>query len=214
MGTTTLPEPVQQVVDRLDAAFDAASEPSVAYRRELHAVIEAASAALHPRAAYYRRVKWGIACAYRTLPLWERVAGPDDPCRAMLGRAISALRGTGTLEEFAEANERLFVQLLDRSNQEPALQILVSAGFSAYAAIKWVVYDLDPLTLELPTGELDPAEWEPAIYSAIAHAGGTAALGEGDARLRREFWQWYVHEALVAVWDPLTQPGELAAPKR
>lgn len=197
-----LPEEVAAAVDGLLRSMDPQGEPVWTSRRALHRAIELHSAPLHPRAAYFRRAKWGIGCAFSVLPIWAGTGQDAARCSALLRQACAALRGQQPLDELERSNEALFVELLDAGHQDPALQVPSMAAFAAYAAVRWVVYGFEPATLDLPPEQLDPVEWEPALYASIARAGGTAWHGTGDAERRRRCWTWCTRELLARVWDP------------
>ncbi|MNL61413.1 hypothetical protein D3C87_1853300 [compost metagenome] len=75
------------------------------------------------------------------------------------------------------------------------------AMFVGHAAANTVItaaskYDFDPADGRNDR-DLDPAAFEPSYLVASAFAGGLAE--DGDAELRRKFWQWYLIDAVSQV---------------
>lgn len=206
-----LPEDLAAAVDALLRSVDPQGEPAWTLRRQLHRAIDADSAPLHPRAAYFRRAKWGIGCAFSVLPVWAGGGRDTAPCSALLRQACAALRGQQPLDELDRSNEAWFAELLDAGHHDPAQQVPSMAAFAAYAAVRWVVYGFEPATLDLPPEQLDPVEWEPALFASIAHAGGVAWHGTGDAERRRRYWAWCTQDLLARVWDPAVSAESAAA---
>jgi hypothetical protein len=203
-----MPEEMQAAVEQLLSTLDTQGQPTLPSRTALHLAIERCSAPLHPRAAYFRRAKWGLGCAAAVLPDWERRHPSGAACRQLLLHAQAALRGAEPLSVLNDAHEALFADLLDAGNADPALQVASLAGLASYAAARWVVFDFDIQTLALPAPELDPAEWEPALFASMACAGGLPWAGAGDAAGRRRFWTWCTRELLAQVWNPQVSAEE------
>lgn len=208
MDHARLPASVAGLIGQLDQDFDERGAVSMDYLRKLHGLVNEVSAPLHARAAYYRFVKWGIAMAHEVLPVWE-AASPDRDARSLLERSIACLASQGSMEELANDNEQFFTRMMDID--DPGLQLASAGSLAVSGAVRWVVHDLDPQTLDIPIADLDPAEWHPAIYAAIAASGGTSWSGSGSIERRKAFWRWSIQNALPAVWDPLTRPGRIAS---
>ena len=50
-------------------------------------------------------------------------------------------------------------------------------------------------------GILAPHQWDASLYASAAYAGGFAWEEQSDKLRRREFWQWYLSEAVPSAWE-------------
>jgi Immunity protein Imm5 len=75
----------------------------------------------------------------------------------------------------------------------------VCAGFSAWAVARDVVSlgcglaDTGSGSSEL---EITPEDWSPCFFASLALAGGAVWDGMGGSNIRRQFWTWYLLEAV------------------
>ncbi|VBB06148.1 immunity protein imm5 [Lucifera butyrica] len=49
--------------------------------------------------------------------------------------------------------------------------------------------------------ELDPFSWDASYYAAIAYAGGASTEENSSIDKRREFWLWYLNEAVPKAYE-------------
>ena len=140
-----------------------------------------------------RRAALLVACARRTLPLWEQAFPDDRRPHELVDAILPALRGERTEEEVDRAAsalredvDRLGVDL-DRKEAFFAGILAVHLGWEAWDG------DLDPdfFDLEKRDSELDALPGE-----AIA----ARALAGDDPDARREYWRWYITEAFPAAY--------------
>lgn len=76
------------------------------------------------------------------------------------------------------------------------------AGFAYISAVNSVLYDINFDTLSIPEIESDPDDWTACFYASISYCGGaTWEEGVGDDLKRREFWQWFLNDAVPALWQ-------------
>lgn len=207
MDGLELPDPVARLVKSAAQHLDGRGELSRAFRLELHQAIEAASAPLHRKAGYYRRAKWALAAAVKTLPVWRAVARGNDAAERLLSKAVEGLAGRLPLERLRADVESVEHELVEAGNSDDALQLPSAAAFACCGAASVVVYDFEMESLQKDPKELEPSEWEPCLFSSIAFAGGAVWNPEGNDARRREFWLWHVQESLPRIWSPLVKPS-------
>ena len=84
----------------------------------------------------------------------------------------------------------------------------VYAGFASWAAARNVVYG-SPTISDHSSSEMDidPEQWDASFYASLAWAGGAVWEEVGDAGKRREFWIWFLNEALTQAFSYSTQRG-------
>lgn len=133
-------------------------------------------------------------CARRVAGIWTaRFPGDTRPID-VLEAALAARSGLD--RELGELRAHLDNAFEHGEEAFPAIY----AGNACWAAATDAVGDVG----DEPEGdgelEIDPAEWSPCFYASIAEAGGaTWEEGVGDSAKRREFWRWYLLEALPSV---------------
>lgn len=143
MSKSQVPAEVQRYIDVIDSGLTERGDLTVDFRRGLHMEIERVSQEEHERAGYYRRVKWAIGTAYRTLPIWNASfpgqLGPEQ----ILELACRCIKRQTDMNDLEKENNRLFTTILNLSSDSPTLQIASASGLSCYAAASTVLYDLD-----------------------------------------------------------------------
>ena len=76
------------------------------------------------------------------------------------------------------------------------------AGFACVSAANNALYGFFELDFAgKPEIETDPDLWTAAFLASIAYCGGaTWEKGVGDDLKRREFWEWFLDEAVPSLW--------------
>ena len=85
----------------------------------------------------------------------------------------------------------------EQQNQAPLI-----AGYAADCVVSVALFDesFDPDNPHDNTQDedLDPYEWDAAYYAAMVYAGGASWNEASSPARRREFWEWYLREAVPA----------------
>lgn len=178
------------------------------FRRAFHFEVERVSQLEHSNAGYYRRSKMAIACAYRTLNIWESCPTVDAFGRQLLELSVDCLAGKEDLEKLKEESERFDTTVNNVMFSSEANIVPAYAGFSCLSAINTVVYDFDYSIEKEGEKEINPENWEACFNSSLALSGG--ALWENakyDERARKSFWSWYINVVVRETWSPFKSPG-------
>ena len=149
-----------------------------------------------------RRARLAILGAGKVLPLWERWRRGDLRPRRMLELAERRLQ-TGEQPPDDEDLEYFDVELDNLHAATKRAAVLV--GYAALHAYRVAVEDHHFDADETP----DPADYDepdPARDAAIAYANGLPGEAGSDGALRREFWLWWLREAVPAAADPVRVP--------
>jgi Immunity protein Imm5 len=144
-----------------------------------------------------RRVELARLAAERVMPVWYAEAPGDHGPEEMLvladrrlNRQISAAQADDLADQFRVHADRL-------ASRKAISQRALAAGEAARLVL--VAADLDDYAEYPPDaddGDIDPDNWEAAYVAAIAAAG----YPEEDASVRRDFWRWYLDEAVPKAW--------------
>jgi hypothetical protein len=138
-----------------------------------------------------------IVCARRVIPIWRAGYQSDEPA-TLLDLAEQHLERGGREKELRIQREIVDDLLLELGVNEEERGAL-PAGYAGSAAIAatWAALGERLPGRGLPEGESDAEDWTAAFFASIAWSGGATWEGSvGNADLRREFWLWYLREAI------------------
>jgi hypothetical protein len=84
----------------------------------------------------------------------------------------------------------------------------IYVGFAAANTVTTALNDerFHPLNIEdhLLDDDLDPYQWDASFYAAGAYAGGFTWEEGSSVVRRREFWEWYLDEAVPLAWNSVS----------
>jgi hypothetical protein len=163
-----------------------------------HRVMNGAKGALG--IGHKRRAKLAIICARRVLPIWDRVFSEDrEPERVLsvaqqyLDQQIEFRAAWNIQNSFWVKVENLMIPNLAEPN-------IIEIGFATAKALSASLYDevFDPNNIEpnITDHDLDPHDWDSAFFASCASAGGAVWQTESNDARRREFWDWYLRDAV------------------
>jgi len=132
-----------------------------------------------------RRTKLARFCVQKVLALWDEVWPYDDGPRQMLITADQYLNGA---IDYDVAWER-------KNTYWSKLDNLIYEGNHLT-----IVNPQDP-DENIRDESLDPYQWDASLYASAAYAGGFAWEEQSNKLRRREFWQWYLIEAVPSAWE-------------
>lgn len=156
--------------------------------------------ALGPRDAgtfgdgHARRATLGILAAEKVLPIWDAWRPGDDRPRRFLDATRQALAAASA--PVLDADLGLFDVELDNLATTPGNDAKLAVGWAAVAAYRVLLHDEPHMTQPPVEPVLDPPD--PAFEAARAAAGGWIFSAAADSTKRREFWRWWLHEAVPA----------------
>lgn len=157
-----------------------------------------------------RRVHLAILSAQHVQPFWEAALPGDDGVTHMVQLAqtvvegrISALDANQQMGDFWTLADNCRYQLRRRAgNSSPAC-----AGHAAAAAV--AVALADKQGVDCISDQDDESsnyyDWDVSYFAAIAYANGGLSNQSSDIEKRREFWQWYLQEAVPDAYCSITE---------
>jgi hypothetical protein len=210
----TLPTKLKEAIEQAYTAMLEEEEHALIpfYRAAIYEVI------LEEARDYQIRGWLDILTAQHVLPLYKQVWPEKDMADKLLELSQAVLLGTldrNKAEDIFYEMWNLFVELpgLEGSplSHVKANDALTSAIFS----LSWLVKPISTYPkVSLQTADddwFDPEISDSAMWAAAACSGGTYDTEYCDPTARREFWEWWLHEAIPAAWDLADSP---AAPAR
>ena len=154
-----------------------------------------------------RRTHLGVITVRHLLPIW-RLAYPTDPGpERMLDLASRVLQGQADRAAAgAESNE--YWNRLAESGEEwgggeaPAVEP-IAVGMAAARVVQTarLDYDLLPVDPDETDRDRDPDTWDESCLGALAYAGGGAWQAKSSPARRREYWQWFLDQAVPAAYE-------------
>lgn len=140
---------------------------------------------------------WGrlqLGCAQYSHWVWRRQF-PNDPDPVQFAENCLQQRCAqeSALVELAHLRKSLDDKLLLGPDVFPA----VYAGFAGWAAARDMLGGPRATGLAQSELDVDPQDWDACFQASIAVAGAaTWEDGGGDREQRRQFWRWYLTEAI------------------
>lgn len=131
-----------------------------------------------------------LLCAQRVRPVWDAAFPGDDEPMRLLAAAQAGPAAAGLKQAVRDAHTHL-------DNLSLRGGTAVSAGLAYWAVARNLVFGRPEEPGDVD-GEmdLDPDDWSPCFYAANAAANGPTWLDGSDPAARREFWRWYLLEAV------------------
>ena len=197
-----LPEELQEAIKtaKKNSSF---GEPSLRSRIYILKVIGNNSLTKHVNEGYYKRAKLALACAYKTLYIWDEYFPNEEEPRKILKEAEKVFSGKITLDELEKYYFQLKTYLDDKFLLGEKYFRGIYAGFSCWAAVGTVLYDSLSETEEEGEINIPPEKLDSSFHSALAISNGAIWAEIGDTEARKEFWNWYFDIAIPNVWQEI-----------
>lgn len=145
-----------------------------------------------------RRLLLAILSAKHVLPIWEKMR-PDDTIPHYL--LTKAERSLFEKVEALQDDFSVFATYIMNIEYEPG----VMAGYSTVKTLSTALWDerFDPknINYNLSNADLDPDYSDVALIASCAYANGSIWESSSDSEKRREFWEWWLTEAVPAAWQ-------------
>jgi Immunity protein Imm5 len=151
-----------------------------------------------------RRVKLATLCVQKVLGLWQEVWPEKTGPQQML---VTAEQYLSDSIDFETAWKRVntFWAELDTLIYEGKNLTVINVGFAAANTANTALHDEkfnpDDLEEDIFDDGLDPYEWDASLYASAAYSAGFTWEDESNATRRREFWEWYLNEAVPSAWE-------------
>lgn len=139
-----------------------------------------------------------IVCVQHASFMWSEKIGNLQAISTMLAVALDAAGGVIPIAEALRKRDDFCVEIVEDRDYEaqeyPVMFVGHAAANTIATAISDFTYDSSDLRHDR---DLDPEDYEPSYLIASAFAGGLDE--KGNSNRRREFWQWYLSDAIREV---------------
>lgn len=145
-----------------------------------------------------RRTELAIFCVNKVMPIWNNVLASDTTPSTILENIKEYIVGRLTWDYLWEIPNSYWTVLdnyiIENNNYDNALYV----GYASINALYVVLNDedFDEDNEDLLDQDLDPYTWDTAFYSSLAYSESEQYNEETKIRKRREFWLWYLDEAI------------------
>ena len=198
----TLPEPIAQILEECRSNLTSRGELLASDRLKIYQKIEEFCANENSNDFEYQMAKLELTCAWKVLNILEDCDLTDNSARELLELAERFLQGEVEEKELEERRTDFFYSQAEHlmDNKEEYFTA-VYAAFACFSATKVVLSGFELPAFGQPEIEVDPDAWTAAFLASMAYCGGaTWEKGVGDDLKRREFWEWFLNEAVPSLW--------------
>ncbi|MGH9277703.1 MAG: Imm5 family immunity protein [Acidimicrobiales bacterium] len=156
-------------------------------------------------AGHRRRAALDLLAAERVKPVWESAYPTDPTVDEVLDASRQVAQGERPAPWADDIANRAEVHVLDLTSADRQFNA-GSAGDAAVAALYAAAHDRDhdDLPADADDYDLDSEDWDAGFLAALALAGGEVGDPAASDVRRREFWEWYLREAVPAAWRSAT----------
>jgi hypothetical protein len=142
-----------------------------------------------------------ILCTRHVLHIWTQVWPENDIPQQLLATTEQYLLKMIDFDTAWDQWNQLSAPLENFSGDDA----FINVGFAAAQSLHTALYDElhcpdNTLDESLKDDDLDADSWDASYYAAAAYAGGFVWQEASSPRRRKEFWEWYLQEAIPAVW--------------
>ncbi|MDY6803871.1 MAG: Imm5 family immunity protein [Cyanobacteriota bacterium] len=196
-----LPEAIKQVLEECRLSFTPRGELPASDRLKIYKKIEEFCDRENTNYFHYRMAKLELTCAWKVLNILESGDLTDNSARELLELAEGFLRGEVEEKELEERRSYFYTEAEDLMDNGEKYFTAGYVGFACIAAVFAVLCELDFDIVGKPEIEVDYEDWMACFYASMAYCGGaTWEKGVGDDLKRREFWEWFLNEAVPSLW--------------
>lgn len=152
------------------------------------------------------RARIAISSVQKVLHHWAAVLPDDREPESMLLAAEIVLAGGADAEQSLwQRWGRLWTHCDNIANESDALQVVAGVGYGAAqalaAALRDEGFDEDPIDPTLEDRDVDAEEKDAGFFAAAVYARGPVWDEESSEKLRREFWSWWLNDAVRLAWE-------------
>ena len=150
---------------------------------------------------WQRRTRLAILCAQYVLPIWHSIHPDNDGPEQMIALAEKLLQGDIERKAARRVRDKFdseVDELLDEDREFAASYAGDTAVNAAVTAqVDEDISDYDEYEVD---SDLQPDAWDAGYTAALAYAGGASWEQNASVERRREFWKWYVNEAVLQAY--------------
>lgn len=143
-----------------------------------------------------------VLCARRALPVWQNAFPDNHQPEELLDKALREPQPSGLADEWQQLKTDLDNLFEMGEDFFPGIY----AGFACWAVVRDLI-GCQPAEPDV-SGELEvePDSWSPCFFASLAESGGAVWEPVGDPVKRRDYWQWYLLDAIPSCLPANSSP--------
>lgn len=179
---------------------------SLGYRQAIWAAMgprQRPSAAVNP-VGLERRTTLAVEATRHVLPIWQQRFPNDTTPQQILDEVDRLLDGQVTIQQATDDRGNFWEYFDELVYQDEDNTNAASVGTAAVQALSAAIFDEDfpanNIDYQRVDKGTDPYELDASFYAAAAYAGGAVWEETSSSAKRREFWEWWLNEAVPSAY--------------
>lgn len=198
----SVPKSIKKVLEECRSSFTARGELPTFKRFKIYKKIEELCANENQSDFTHRMAKLELTCAWKVLNILESCDLTDNSARELLELAERFLQGEVEEKELEERRSNFYTEAENLMDSGEEYFVAGYAAFACFSATKVALDGFELAVVGKPEIETDPDLWTAAFLASMAYCGGaTWEKGVGDDLKRKEFWEWFLDEAVPSLWQ-------------
>lgn len=152
-----------------------------------------------------RRTRLAILTAQKVISIWRLSFPENNQPEFMLATTEEYMKGQADYKTAWKRQNQFWGELDNLKAYAVKYSPSVNVGYAAAVVVSTALNDeqFDPQQLESDVSDrdLDVYDWDASYLACAAYAGGASWQPESDDNRRREFWEWYINEAVPSAWN-------------
>jgi hypothetical protein len=162
-------------------------------------------------AGWQRRVKMGILTVQHLLSIWQEQYPQDEGPQRMLLLAEQVVEDKINHDAAGSESDNYWTLLSDlgviEDDSKPAEVLPFLVGMAAARVVRTARLDYQMVLFNDPNEldtERDAWMWDESYLGAMAYAGGAVWVTGSSSERRREFWQWWLDQAVPSAYEAVS----------
>ncbi|VWC92766.1 hypothetical protein BLA39750_02014 [Burkholderia lata] len=151
--------------------------------------------------AHTRRTRLALSTCGKVIPIWRQYFPASDIAESATGAAQAYLNDQCGFETACDELDILLGGLDNARDLDEQQSRALMAGYACCGALFIAISDADCDAPDELDEDLDC--WDYSMYAAAAYAGGFPGSGVRESARMKEFWFWYLEEALAIARIPV-----------
>lgn len=154
---------------------------------------------------FIRRVNLAVLSTRHVMHIWESVWSEDKSPHTLLDKTQMVLSGSLLENDAWKIRNQYWDNYVEINIQEKEHQSTLCVGFSAVqaltAALQDEIFDPAHVDKQLTDTDIDADQMDSSFFSSVAYSGGAIWEPGSSTEKRKEFWNWWLREAVIAAWS-------------
>lgn len=149
-----------------------------------------------------RRALLAISTARKVISIWNKTWPTDNRPSFILAKAEEVINGATDGKKAAKFGDEFWTLLEHHIGEDNNISIYAgtSAVKALFVAVQDEQFDESNIDYQRTDADVDVYDLDTSYFAAAAYAHGSIWEPDSDPAKRREFWEWWLQEAVPAAW--------------